>query len=323
MVPLMPTPCPACRWHAPQSVVTSPGSVKLKGHTSRSWAGRAAYYRSDSCPPIGHTNSHSTPAGWLPTEGALIIARARTAGQDSAKPAPATEQAATAIVEMITSGELGPGNRLPTERDLALRLGISRSTIREAIRGLNMLRVLDVRHGDGIFITSLDARSLLEVTGFAMQLLRDREVLDMFEVRAILEGAVTALASARITHEQCTTLLDRLEVLEAATNADGFLEADIAFHANIAAAAGNPMLASLLDTFSARTYRARYLNASLGLDQTLVASKLAHRRIYEAVVSRDPEAARYGQRARGQRGKLAAQRTYRLKLRQKRDEAHG
>ena len=93
---------------------------------------------------------------------------------------------------MITSGELGPGDRLHTERDLALRLGISRSTIREAIRGLNMLRVLDVRHGDGIFITSLDARSLLEVTGVAMQLLRDREVLDMFEVRAILEGAAAA-----------------------------------------------------------------------------------------------------------------------------------
>src|SRR5207237_7272067 len=91
------------------------------------------------------------------------------------KSRPATEQAVTAIMDMITSGELGPGNRLPTERDLAVRLGLSRSTVREAIRGLKMLRILDVRHGEGIFITSLDARLLLEVTGFAMQLMRDHE----------------------------------------------------------------------------------------------------------------------------------------------------
>jgi DNA-binding FadR family transcriptional regulator len=196
------------------------------------------------------------------------------------------------MMQMITSGELGPGDRLPAERDLALRLGISRSTIREAIRGLNMLRVLDVRHGDGIFITSLDAPRLLEVSSFAMQLLRDHEVLDMFEVRAILEGAAAALASARITEEQRVALGDRLHVLDTATGVDELLEADIAFHASVAAAAGNPMLASLLDTFSARTYRARYLNASVDFDGIIVSSRLAHRRIYEAVVSRDPEVAR-------------------------------
>ncbi len=222
-------------------------------------------------------------------DGRLAVAGG---GAENGKPAPATEQAATAIMAMITSGELGPGDRLHTERDLALRLGISRSTIREAIRGLNMLRVLDVRHGDGIFITSLDARSLLEVTGVAMQLLRDREVLDMFEVRAILEGAAAALASARITEAQRAALADKLDELDVASTIDDLLEADIAFHASVAAAAGNPMLASLLDTFSARTYRARYVKASVGFDEIVVESRVAHRRIYEAVVSRDPEAAR-------------------------------
>ena len=220
------------------------------------------------------------------------LARARATGADRAKPAPATEQAVAAIMHMITAGELGPGDRLPTERDLALRLGISRSTIREALHGLNMLRVLDVRHGDGIFITSLDARSLLEVTGFAIQLLRDREVLNLFEVRAILEGSAAALASARITEEQRAALGHKLDVLDASTGIDDLLEADIAFHASVAAAAGNPMLASLLDTFSARTYRARYLRGSVGFDGIIADSRLAHRRIYEAVISRDPEVAR-------------------------------
>jgi len=211
---------------------------------------------------------------------------------NDAKPRRATEQAVGAIMHLLTSGELGPGDRLPNERDLALRLALSRSTVREAIRGLEMMRVLQVRHGEGIFVTSLDAPLLLEATGFAMQLMRDHEVLDLLELRAILEGAAAGLASARITDEQLRTLLRRLEELDAAATADQLLEADIAFHAGIAASAGNVMLASLLDTFSARTYRARHLNAGLGLDEALRRSRLSHRQIYDAVAARDPEAAR-------------------------------
>jgi GntR family transcriptional repressor for pyruvate dehydrogenase complex len=212
--------------------------------------------------------------------------------EEIAKPLPATEQAVGAIMKLLTSGELGPGDRLPTERDLALGLGVSRSTIREAIRGLEMMRVLQVRHGEGIFVTSLDAPLLLEATGFVLQLMRDQEVVDLLEVRAILEGAAAATASARMTDEQRRSLLERLDELDAATTADALLEADIAFHACIAAGTGNVVLASLLDTFSARTYRARHLNAGLGLAEALVRSRASHRRIYDAVVARDPEAAR-------------------------------
>src|SRR5712692_1865725 len=199
-------------------------------------------------------------------DGADGIARAR----------PATEQAVAAIMDLLTSGELGPGDRLPTERDLALSLGVSRSTVREAIRGLEMMRVLQVRHGEGIFVTSLDAPLLLEAMGFAMQLMRDHEVVDLLELRAILEGAAAGLASARMTEEQQRTLLRRLEELDAASTADELLEADIAFHASIAAGAGNVVLASLLDSLSARTYRARHLNAGLRLDEALVSSRVSH-----------------------------------------------
>jgi DNA-binding FadR family transcriptional regulator len=195
-------------------------------------------------------------------------------------------------MNLLTSGELGPGDRLPTERDLALRLGVARSTVREAIRGLEMMRVLQVRHGEGIFVTSLDAPLLLEATGFAMQLMRDHEVVDLLELRAILEGAAAALASARMTDEQRHMLLLRLEEMDAASTADELLEADIAFHASLAGGAGNVVLASLLDNFSARTYRARHLNAGLGLEEALVRSRASHRRIYEAVAAKDPEAAR-------------------------------
>jgi len=209
-----------------------------------------------------------------------------------ARPRPATEQAVGAIMNLLTSGELGPGDRLPTERDLALRLGVARSTVREAIRGLEMMRVLQVRHGEGIFVTSLDAPLLLEAAGFTLQLMRDHEAVDLLEVRAVLEGAAAGLASARMTDAQRRTLLQRLEELDAASTPGELLEADIAFHATIAAGAGNTIMASLLDTFSARTYRARRLNADLGLGEALVRSRAAHRAIYDAVVARDPEAAR-------------------------------
>jgi DNA-binding FadR family transcriptional regulator len=195
-------------------------------------------------------------------------------------------------MHLLTSGQLGPGDRLPTERELALRLRVARSTVREAIRGLEMMRVLQVRHGEGIFVTSLDAPLLLEASGFALQLMRDREVVELLELRAILEGAAAGLASARMNEDQLRAVQARLDELDAATTADELLEADIAFHAAVAAGAGNVVLASLLDTFSARTYRARHLKADLALEETLVRSKAAHRNIYEALVARDPEAAR-------------------------------
>jgi len=121
-------------------------------------------------------------------------------------------------MDLLTSGELGPGDRQPTERDLALSLGVARSTIREAIRGLEMMRVLQVRHGEGIFVTSLDAPLLLEAMGFAMQLMRDHEVVDLLELRAVLEGAAAGLASARMTDDQWRTLLVRLEELRRRVN---------------------------------------------------------------------------------------------------------
>jgi DNA-binding FadR family transcriptional regulator len=206
----------------------------------------------------------------------------------SSKTAAATDQAVGAIMQMLTSGELGPGERLPPERDLALQLGFSRGTVREAIRGLEMMRVLQVRHGEGVFVTSLNAQLLLEATGFAMQLMRDHEVVELLELRAVLEGAAAAWASARMSAEQLRALLQCLDQMARATTADEFLEADIAFHALIAEGAGNTVLAAVLDSFSSRTYHVRHLRAGIDLES----AKLEHHRIYDAVASRDPESAR-------------------------------
>jgi DNA-binding FadR family transcriptional regulator len=155
-----------------------------------------------------------------------------------------------------------------------------------------MMRVLRVRHGEGVFVTSLNAPLLLEAIGFAMQLMRDHEVVELLELCAVLEGAAAAWASARMSDEQLRALRHKLDQMDRAATSDELLEADIAFHACIAAGADNAVLASLLGSFSARTYHARHLRAGLDLQATLESARRAHHRIYDAVACRDPESAR-------------------------------
>src|SRR5229473_7539810 len=87
-----------------------------------------------------------------------------------------TDEAIERIRQIIMSGEWGPGTRLPRESDLAARLGLSRNSLREAVRALSLLRVLDVRQGDGTYVSSLEASELLEPTSLATNLLQGRTV---------------------------------------------------------------------------------------------------------------------------------------------------
>ena len=110
-----------------------------------------------------------------------------------------TEEAIDKIRERIVSGSWGPGDRLPKESELAAELGLSRNSLREAVRALSQLRVLEVRQGDGTYVSSLEPDLLLESTGFVTHLLLGDTALELFEVRRLLEGAAAALAAARIT----------------------------------------------------------------------------------------------------------------------------
>src|SRR3954451_478597 len=100
---------------------------------------------------------------------------------------------------MIVAGDLQPGDRLPREADLAERLGLSRKSLREAVRALSLIRVLDVRQGDGTYVTSLAPQLLLDALSFIVDFHRDDTVLQFLEVRRILEPAATALAAQRMT----------------------------------------------------------------------------------------------------------------------------
>ena len=202
-----------------------------------------------------------------------------------------TDEAIERIRQMIMSGEWGPGTRLPPESELAAHIGISRNSLREAVRALSLVRVLEVRQGDGTYVTSLEPELLLESTRFVAHLLADKTVVELFEVRRMLEPAAVALAAVRMDEDGRAALRRELDRMTAATSVEDLVDADAAFHAVVAQAAGNSVLSSLLEGLSTRTMRARLWRGRLEKG-ALEATRAEHTRIYEAIAARDPELAR-------------------------------
>ena len=202
-----------------------------------------------------------------------------------------TDEAIGKIKEMITSGELGPGDRLPKEADLAERLGLSRNSLREAVKALSMIRVLDVRQGDGTYVTSLEPHLLLDALSFVVDFHRDDTVLQFLEVRRIMEPAATALAAGRMTDDDVDKLQAVLDELGAEPTIEALVANDLEFHRQIAAGSGNAVLCSLIDGLSGPTTRARIWR---GLTQEGAAARTReqHQAILDAIGSRQPELAR-------------------------------
>jgi GntR family transcriptional regulator, transcriptional repressor for pyruvate dehydrogenase complex len=198
-----------------------------------------------------------------------------------------TDEAITKLRTMIQSGELPPGSRLPSESQLAIQLGLSRSGIREAVKVLESARVLEVRRGDGTFVTSLAPGLLLEGVGFAVELLQGDTLLEVMEVRRLLEPAATGLAARRISDDQLDELADLLrQMQDRADDAEGLMQADLAFHRVVIASTGNETLTSLLDGLSGRTVRARVWRGLVEGNVTQVTLD-EHRAIYLALLARD------------------------------------
>jgi GntR family transcriptional repressor for pyruvate dehydrogenase complex len=171
--------------------------------------------------------------------------------------APLTETVIQRIRDQIASGALGPGDRLPPEAELAAEVGASRNTVREAVRALVTARVLDVRRGDGTFVTSLRPDLLLGGIGAAMDLIEEGFSLELIGVRRILEPAATALAAARIDEATIDELAACVERMRQADTEAERVGHDAAFHRLVAGSSGNATLASMLNAVSSRTIRAR------------------------------------------------------------------
>jgi GntR family transcriptional repressor for pyruvate dehydrogenase complex len=198
-----------------------------------------------------------------------------------------TDEAIEKIKNMIVSGELRPGDRLPKETDLAERLGLSRNSLREAVRALSLIRVLDVRQGDGTYVTSLEPALLLDGVGVAVELLQGETLLEITEVRRLFEPVATGLAATRITPDQLAGVKEHLDAMRDAYDDLGrLIKHDAAFHRAVIESTGNRTLASLLDRISSQTLRARVWRGLV--DGNAAGRTLAeHQAIYDALGAGD------------------------------------
>jgi GntR family transcriptional regulator, transcriptional repressor for pyruvate dehydrogenase complex len=201
------------------------------------------------------------------------------------------------ITAMITAGELTAGSRLPIEKDLGDRLGVSRGSLREGVRALAMLGVLETRQGDGTYVTALDASLLLSPIGFLAELQSPEDAAHLLGVRRVLEAESAGLAAIGLTDEGLAELdrildgVDEIITDDPDMDLQSFIEADAAFHRGIALASGNPALAALIEGLVGRTFRARLWRA-ISERGTVRGTQAEHRAILDALHRRDPERAR-------------------------------
>ena len=208
----------------------------------------------------------------------------------SEQPASVVDEAIDRLKRRIESGEFVPGHKLPPEATLAAELELSRLSLREAVRALVMAGVLEVRHGAGTFVTDLRPDRVVDAIGRFLQLSHDTGVDELFECRRVIEPGATALAATRIDQEQLDRLAEQIERMRTLRDPEELVNEDLAFHANIVAAAGNRTLRSLASTVAQRTARARVWRA-LVKEDVLTRTHQQHMDIYNALVARDSMAA--------------------------------
>jgi GntR family transcriptional regulator, transcriptional repressor for pyruvate dehydrogenase complex len=163
------------------------------------------------------------------------------------------------IRTLVAAGTLVPGQRLPPERELSELLGVSRPTLREAVRALVAIGVLETRAGSGTYVTDLSPETIAGPLAFVLDV-NHRSLLDLFEVRLLLEVAAAKWAAARIDGDALDRLEHEVEALAAwIEDVERFTDADIAFHRIIHESAGNDILLALMSNVSVLDRQTRLL----------------------------------------------------------------
>jgi GntR family transcriptional repressor for pyruvate dehydrogenase complex len=203
------------------------------------------------------------------------------------------DRLAALLSAQIEQGQLAPGDRLPTEARLAAMHGVSRSVVREAVHRIKSRGLLVSRQGSGVFVAAVAAHQPLAFDPAVLQSV-DR-VVEVAEVRRVLEGEMAALAALRATRSQLSVLRKALLAIDAATAAggDGVAE-DMAFHRAIGEATGNPQFSRLL------AFLEQYLRDGMRITRAnearrpdfMQAVRDEHRSIVEAIAAHDSAAAR-------------------------------
>jgi len=225
-------------------------------------------------------------AGRPPRERGVVIEGLRAV--NIAPSEPASNEIARAIIDYILSGQVGPGEKLPSERQLSESFGVGRSTIREALKSLGLLGLVEFRHGGGTYFRGTDSDLLPRVIEWGL-LLGERHTTDLVEARQHLERITTGLAAERRDDDELRAIEHALESMRAATTTEQFVAADVAFHLAIADASGNVALANMLKSISTllRVWIHRVMDAESSFDVSLH----EHGPVLEAIRDKDAAAA--------------------------------
>jgi GntR family transcriptional repressor for pyruvate dehydrogenase complex len=200
---------------------------------------------------------------------------------------------ADTLADAIEAGKYRLGDRLPTERELAEQFGVSRPTLREAMIALEMLGLIEARHGLGIYVTG-NVRPVVPSAEIDV----DVGAFELIEARRLFEGEAAALAATSISDEQLAQLERLMERMRDVAEDAGGEDADREFHMTIARATGNGAIIATIENLwdwrnrspLARTILARARN--MGMEARIQ----EHYRVFEALKARDPKAARQAMR---------------------------
>ena len=199
------------------------------------------------------------------------------------------EMVARRILDMVSARALRPGDQLPPERELAETLGVSRPSVREAIRGLAILGVVKSRQGGGAYITNLDAEALLGPLQFFLSL-GDVNIRELYDARSLIESDVARRAAVNMSESQLDAL-EAILVAQRGTLADAraFRVSDFAFHEAIWEGCGNAFLRRIGESLNVLglEFRKRASETKGVLEQSLA----DHHRLVAALRARDADAA--------------------------------
>lgn len=207
-----------------------------------------------------------------------------------------SEEVVSRLRDMIHSGELSAGDRLPPERDLAKLLGVSRPTLRAGIRSLASVGILQSRQGAGTFVAKAEESPTLDSSPLRlMASLHGFTSDEMFEARLSLEMSIAGLAAERATSEQMTQMAEEVAGMYASLDEpEQYLIHDMRFHQIIAAASQNRILTALMNMVA--TILFEYRSKTVKRAKDLKESAEQHRNIYRAMRDRSPEGARNAMR---------------------------
>ena len=192
---------------------------------------------------------------------------------------------ASELMRLLMSEGARPGTRLPPERQLATRLGVGRSSVREALKSLSLLGLVEARQGDGNYLAAMDPDLVPRLIEWGLEL-DPRSFTELIEARYVVELATAPLAASRRVDAHLVQMDDLLARMEqAGDDVTAFIEHDVAFHLAVAAAAGNDVLGTVLKSIHSllRVWMTHAIDQARG---TVIFAE-QHRGIFEKIKERD------------------------------------